>query len=52
MRNESFAYEHGIIVQEFINPGGYHFDLVTVKRSLFNFVRVFEPLFSSEVVQK
>ena len=52
MRNESFAHEHGIIVQEFINPGGYHFDLVTVKRSLFNFVRVFEPLFSSEVVQK
>ena len=41
MRNESFAHEHGIIVQEFINPGGYHFDLVTVKRSLFEFVGVF-----------
>lgn len=30
MRNESFAFEHGIIVQEFVNPGGYHFELVTV----------------------
>ena len=33
IRNESFAHEHGIIVQEFINPGGYHFDLVTVKQA-------------------
>ena len=37
LRNESFAFEHGIIVQEFINPGGYHFDLITVKRNFFDF---------------
>lgn len=33
MRNESFAFEHGIIVQEFVNPGGYHFELVTVTKA-------------------
>ena len=30
VRNETFAYERGVIIQEFINPGGYHFELITV----------------------
>jgi hypothetical protein len=33
IRNETFAYERGVIIQEFINPAGFHFDLITVTRA-------------------